>query len=218
MTGREAVLAWMADQVVGLPADRVRRVGVDGVDGAGKTVSADELAVVLSGRGEGVVRASVDGFHHPAPVRHRRGRSSPEGFFRDSYDYARMREALLDPAAPGGSGMVRTAVHDVAADAPAETPPVPVGAGDVLLVDGIFLHRPELRGHWDWSVFLQVDFAVSVPRGAGRDGTDPDPAADSQQRYVQGQRLYLAECEPRRHASAVIDNTDLAAPRVLTGS
>ncbi|MGN6635332.1 MAG: hypothetical protein ACTHJ6_07705 [Oryzihumus sp.] len=129
-----------------------------------------------------------------------------------------MHEALLDPAAPGGSGMVRTAVHDVAVDAPVDVPPVALGPGDVLLVDGIFLHRPELRVHWDWSVFLEVEFAVSVPRGAGRDGTDPDPAADSQQRYVQGQRLYLAECAPRRHASAVIDNTDLAAPWVLTGS
>ncbi|HEX8973374.1 uridine kinase [Oryzihumus sp.] len=218
MTGRDAVLAWVAERVEGLPTDRVRRVGVDGVDGAGKTVFADELAVVLSGRGVLVVRASVDGFHHPAQVRHRRGRHSPEGFFRDSYDYVRMREALLDPVAPGGSGLVRTAVNDVATDTPVELAPVALGPGDVLLVDGIFLHRPELRPCWDWSVFLQVDFAVSVPRGAARDGTDPDPAADSQQRYVQGQRLYLAECAPYRHASAVIDNADLAAPRVLRGS
>ena len=37
-----------------------------------------------------------------------------------------------------------------------------------LIVDGIFLHRAELRSFWDLSVFLKVDFDVSVPRGAQR--------------------------------------------------
>jgi len=64
----------------------VLRVGIDGVDGAGKTTFADELAAALAPFGRPVIRAGVDGFHHPRAVRYRRGRESPEGFFRDSYD------------------------------------------------------------------------------------------------------------------------------------
>ena len=39
-------------------------------------------------------------------------------------------------------------------------------AAAALIVDGIFLHRPELSTYWDLSIFLKVDFRVSVPRGA----------------------------------------------------
>ncbi|WP_330276758.1 hypothetical protein OG205_14535 [Lentzea sp. NBC_00516] len=45
-------------------------------------------------------------------------------------------------------------------DAPAEV----ASPSALLLVDGIFLHRDELVRHWDFSVFLDVGFAVSVAR------------------------------------------------------
>lgn len=178
------------------------------MDGAGKTVFADELAEELRGRGVAVVRASVDGFHLPRSVRYRRGRHSPEGFFLDSYDYDAFVRLLLAPLGPGGDRRIVRAVYDVRTEQPVphtvEVAPVP----GVLIVDGIFLHRPELRPYWDVSVFLAVDFAVSVPRMAARDGGDPDPSAPANRRYVEGQRLYLRTCEPTRHASVVIDNTE----------
>lgn len=187
----------------------VVRVGVDGVDGAGKTVFADELASRLSARRVAVLRASVDGFHHPAGVRYRRGRHSPDGFFRDSYDYTRLRQLLLDPLGPGGGRQVVRAIHDVRDDRAVEPTVESAADVEVLVFDGIFLHRPELRDCWDYSVFLDVDFDVSIPRGARRGYGHPDPTADVNQRYVDGQRLYLQECQPERHASVVVDNNDL---------
>lgn len=212
---RTAILATAADAIDVLPADGVRRVAVDGVDGAGKTHFADELATVLRARGRAVIRASVDGFHHPAPVRHRRGRGSPEGYFLDSYDYPALRRLLLDPLGPAGSRVYVRAIHDVHAERAVTHEPERAEPGAILVFDGIFLHRDELRDYWDYSVWLDVPFDVSIPRGATRGYGDPDPAAASNQRYIDGQRLYIAECSPRSRASAVIDNADLAAP-VLT--
>jgi uridine kinase len=209
------VLARVADLVPAAGAAPAVRVAVDGVDGAGKTVFADELGATLSARGRAVVRASVDGFHLPRAVRYRRGRRSTEGFFRDSYDYDRLVAELLGPLGPGGAGVVRTAVHDWRTDRPVDAPPTRVARGSVLLLDGIFLHRDELLPHWDFSVYLDVDFDVSVPRMAVRDGTPADPADPANHRYVGGQRRYLAACRPRDRATVVIDNTDLAAPRVV---
>jgi uridine kinase len=84
-----------------------------------------------------------------------------------------------------------------------------------VLVDGIFLHRPELRGYWDVSILLAVPFSESVARCAARDGSDPDPAAATNRRYVEAQRRYLATVAPEARATVVIDNTDLADPRVV---
>ena len=64
-----------------------------------------------------------------------------------------------------------------------------------------------------------MPFDVSIPRGASRGHGfgDPDPNAESNRRYVEGQKLYLATCAPQSRATVVIDNRDLDAPRRVTG-
>jgi uridine kinase len=192
-------------------------VGIDGVDGAGKTTFANELTKQLELLGRTVIRASVDGFHNPKSIRYRRGRSAPEGFFRDSYNYAALRRLFLDPLSPSGSGRYRLAVFDVLADKAINADELQASPGAILIFDGIFLHRPELRSYWDFSVFLDVRFEVSIPRGAGRGigfgSADPESAENV--RYIEGQKLYFLECEPKRYATVVVDNNDLDAPRVV---
>lgn len=215
---RDKLIGTVAAAVLALPATGVRRVGVDGVDGVGKTVFADELAGHLAGTGHPVLRAGVDGFHRPRQQRHARGARSPEGFYLDSYDYPALRRVLLDPLGPGGSREYRTAVFDHRADAPVDIPSRRAPDGAVLVFDGIFLHRPELRDCWDLSVFLDAPLDVTVARCAARDGSRADPADPVNRRYVDGQARYLAQCRPRERATMVVDNTDLAAPALLRGA
>lgn len=211
---RRAVLARVAAAV---PVSTTAPVllAVDGVDGAGKSVFADELSRVLVTTRRPVIRASVDDFHRPRADRYRRGRSSPIGFWLDAFDYDRLRTALLDPLLPGGSRSYRTAVHDVAADQPVHQPVQRCPEGAVLVLDGLFLHRDELRGYWDLSIWLEVPFSVTAARMARRDGTSPDPNAPSMARYIDGQRLYLSKCQPSRRADVVIDNTDPESPYLV---
>jgi uridine kinase len=188
------------------------RVGIDGVDGAGKTCFADELADALRAAGRPVVRVGVDDFHQVRAVRYRRGRGSPSGFWLDSFDYPRLWAEVLDPLGPGGNRRYRPAGHDLATDQVLRPPLVEAPAGAVLVLDGIFLHRPELAGAWDLSIFLEVGFAETARRMAGRDGSEPDPEHPSLARYVRAQRRYLAECRPGQRADIVIDNGVLEAP------
>jgi uridine kinase len=209
--------------------DRVRRqnaggrviVAVDGLDGAGKTVFADGLAEVFAETGDAVFRASIDGFHRPRSERYLRGRNSPEGFYRDSFDYATFRRVLIDPFRDGaqtaGTTGFQLAAFDVVRDAPVESQWVTAPLDAVLVVDGIFLHRPELRDLWDWSIWLEVPVEVSYARMALRDGSDPDPDAPSNSRYREGQEIYLREARPREAASVIVDNADLAHPRIVGG-
>lgn len=211
---RGATLDAVAEGIVGTAAAGTVRVAVDGVDGAGKTHFGNELAAVLRVRGLRVVRASVDSFHRPAEQRYRRGRDSPDGFFHDSFDLDAVRTLLLEPMGPDGNGRAVRAIHDVHRDRTVERVVEDLSDVDVLVVDGIFLHRPELRDCWEYTIFLEVAFAVSVARCAERDGGDPDPAAATNRRYVRGQRLYLETCHPREHATVVVANDDLADARV----
>lgn len=210
--------ALVLDEVVheiDLAGEGALLVGVDGVDGVGKTVFADRLAAALESRGRSVIRVCLDDFLHPAAVRHAKGVDSAEGYYADSVDTAAFRGAVVTPVRSGHP--IRTAVFDHRSDTRVDVDPTPVPPDAVVLVDGIFLHRRELAAVWDVSVFLDAPFEVTVPRMAARDGSPSDPDHPAQRRYVGGQRLYLEECRPRHLATVVVDLTDLEHPRVLPG-
>lgn len=213
---RIKTLEYVSGLILAFASNKAQIVAVDGVDGSGKTMFADELVSFLQLSSRKVIRASVDGFHNPRVVRYRNGKT-PESFYRDSYDYEKLKEELLDPFKKGGDSKCRLAVFDHLKDSPILNEKIEFDSQSILVFDGIFLHRPELRAYWDFSIFLDVDFGVSIPRIAQRDKGfgSPDPAAESNRRYVEGQKIYLAECEPKKLAHLVIDNNDLSNPMIL---
>jgi uridine kinase len=190
---REESLQRAADAVAGLPGDRSVLVAIDGLDGAGKTTFADALAGRLT---RPAVRASADDFLQPAVRRYRLGRESPEGFYRDSVDLEALDALLLAPFAAGEP--FRRAAFDVVRDVPARAPLEHAPPGAALLLDGLFLHRPELRARWDLSILLDVTPEVAAARLLEREGKP------TRHRYVRGMQLYFAAAEPARHASLVL--------------
>lgn len=177
-------------------------VAVDGVDGAGADRFADYLAERLSRGGHPVVRASIDNFQAPRALRLARGEDSAQGYYRDSFDYALFRRVLIQPFRMGGSTGFVTAAFDAQRDAPIEMEWKTGGPDATLIVDGTFLNRPELRGLWNFSVWLDVTDEAAQ---AGRGSENP--------RYLSGQELYLSEAAPRQRATAIIDNSDPERPR-----
>jgi uridine kinase len=215
MHPRKALLEQLAHKIAALKERAI--VAVDGVDGSGKTRFADELAPLIENAGRPVVRAGVDGFHNPRAVRYRRGKSDPEGFFRDSYNYDSLRRHLLDPFRQGAA-WVDVARFDHRTDREIVSARRAAEPSAILLLDGIFLHRDELHGLWDYSIFLAVPFTVSYARMAERDGSDPDPPAPENRRYYEGQNIYFRACQPQKRATVVIDNSRLEAPCFVNAS
>ncbi|MCC2320983.1 AAA family ATPase [Cellulomonas xiejunii] len=197
-----------------VPRGRRALVAVDGVGASGKTTFTARLAAAV--RGRPVVVLHADDFFHPSAVRHARGRWSPEGFWQDAYDYGSLVALALAPLHPDGDGWYSPASFDRVADrvAPAATVRAPDDA--LVLVEGTFLHRDELREHWDWSVYLHVPFEVAARRMVARDGVDPDPEHGPLARYAGAQRRYFAAAAPWRRASLVVDTTGV--PRVVAPS
>jgi uridine kinase len=207
----------LAAAIIELHPERIVRVAIDGVDGAGKTTLADALGATLFAHGRAVIRASVDDFHHPQAVRYARGRYSPEGYYLDAYDYCAFRRLLLDPLSPGGSGQYVARHFDQPNDTPFSVEVRQAAPAAALIVDGVFLHRPELESYWDLSIWLKVAREISVPRGAKRGPGfgSPDPDAPANRRYVESQKRYFEQCAPEQQADIVIDYNDLRAPKVL---
>jgi uridine kinase len=199
-----------------LPGARSRTlVAIDGPDAAGKTMLADALVDRLD---RAVVRASVDGFHRPRHERLARGELSPEGCYRDTFDLDALTTELLDPFAAGSSTVV-TAVFDHGRDAVSRTATHEVPAEAVLVVDGVFLLRPELRSRWDVAIHLDVPPETTLERALRRDvgaiGDAQEVRRRYTARYLPAQELYRAEAAPAAYADLVVDARDPAHPVVL---
>lgn len=153
---RGDLLAHVARAIQQLRRDEVLLVGIDGAAGSGKSTLADELARVLTVEEVPVIRSTVDSFHNPRAVRWRLGRTSPEGYYLNSHDLHALKTFLLQPLT-SGMGRFRRVAFDEPSDSPVEAPLERALPGSVLLFDGLFLHRPELRHHWDYSIFIDAD-------------------------------------------------------------
>lgn len=207
------VLGRLAALVLATGPRRRVLVAVDGVDASGKTTLADRLAALVAPQ-RPVVRATIDSFHRPRAERYRRGRDSPEGCYCDSFDVEALGSRLLQPFARGDAFV--PAVFDHARDVPVDVSPKQAPPDGVLLVDGVFLQRPELAGSWDLAIHLRVPDEEVLRRAVVRDGGRPaEVEALYRSRYLPAQRLYEAQSKPEESADVVLENSDVREPVVL---
>lgn len=186
-------------------------LAVDGPGGAGTSTFADHLAAAFERKGHAAFRASIDGFHRPREERYRAGRFSAEGYYRDAFDYSVFRRVLIEPFRLGGSTGFVLEAFDLDRDAALEPKWITGPPDAVLIVDGVFLHRRELRDLWNWSIWLDAEPEVRADRLRERD--DLEPGSELARRYEDAQRLYVGQAAPNAAASAIVDNTDPDAPK-----
>jgi len=189
-TPRVEFLRALADEILHNYGRGRAIVAVDGPDESGRSRFADDLAVVLREDEERTVfRASLDLFQRSSAEKNRFGPASAEREYRYGYDYSALRRVLLEPFRMDGSAGFVTAHFDAERDAWIEPTWLTAPADAILVIDGRFIHRPELHGEWSFSMVLECE-----PQG-------------------EADRLYLAEVSPRGRADAVVDNAVPAAPK-----
>jgi uridine kinase len=215
---RTQVISDITDLIAGIYLDHPVRVGIDGVDVSGKTMLADELIEPLQSRSRTVIRVSVDGFHNPKAIRYRQGRGSPKGYYEDSFNHDAIVAYVLHPLGPGGDRKYRPSFYDFRTDRETDVSWQHATPDSVLIFEGIFLHRAELRSHWDFSIFVHADFDVTIKRAQKRDlhlFETPEKIREIYlQRYIPGAQIYLNAERPFEKATVLLHNNDIHNPRL----
>ena len=216
---RKQLIGKLADLISNYILSHPVRVAIDGADAAGKTTLAVSLTSALRTKQREVLRISIDDFHLPSCIRYQQGSLSPEGFYQDSFNYPALINDVLQPLGPHGSRQYRPAAFGLQADKPKPAPLKTAPTDAILLMDGIFLLRPELLSYWDLTIHLVVDLSTSAVRGIARDADQIGDIALAttryQQRYIPGQMLYHLRANPLDKADILIDNNDLEAPEII---
>jgi uridine kinase len=179
------------DLLDGLAAEIVHNYGkgraLVAVDGfAGTAEFADDVAKALETAGHQAFRASMRNFQHTRALRYPAG-SEPE---TGRYDVDTFRRVLSDPFRDGGTGSFVLAAFDPERDAAIEPKWMTAKADAVLIVDGAFLQTKDLRGLWNYTIWVE-----------GAEEPAPDEAK------------YVSRDKPRVIAAANVDVTDPEQPR-----
>ena len=161
-------------------------VAIDGPAGSGTADFAAGLAAAIKRTSHAAFVASIEDFHRD------QASVEPEfdeaAFYRSDYDYSLLRRILLDPFKTPGHGGFVLAGYDRERRQPIEPKWMTAPDDAVLIVEGVFLNRPELRGLWSYSVWLDSHGLRS-----------PDE--------------YYNESKPRTTATAIVNNSDPEHPR-----
>jgi uridine kinase len=209
LVGRLAAVVTNLSQI----QDRVL-VGIDGPDAAGKTTLANQLAEALH---IPTLRASTDDFHQPRELRYQRGDLSAGSYYRDSFDYPALLGRCLTPFREGAT-RVQIATYDYRADAERPVHVTDIPARAVLIFDGVFLLREQLRDQWTLSIYLRVSPQETLRRATVRDvdlfASPEEIERRYLRRYLPGQALYRSEVDPEAVAHVVVDNVRVEAPKV----
>ena len=103
-----------------------------------------------------------------------------------------------------------TASYDHRAGAEVTTSAAAVPTKAVLVVDGVFLLRPELRDVWTLSVYLRVSPQETLRRAHQRDldvfGSAGQISRRYLGRYLPGQAIYRRQADPEAFAQVLVDN------------
>ncbi|MEV4746507.1 uridine kinase [Streptosporangium sp. NPDC049248] len=193
----------VADRVDAEPRDSWVRVALDGAPAAQPGDLADALVDPLRLRGREVLRVLSADFLRPASLRFEYGRTDPESFYTDWFDYKGLVREVLGPLAPGRSGKVLPTLWDSTIDRATRAPYVTVAPGGVLLLAGPLLLGRGLP--FDLTVHLRLSPGALARR-------TPDEERWTLPAYAR----YEAEVAPARVADLVVRVDDPRHPALVT--
>jgi uridine kinase len=124
-----------------------------------------------------------------------RGELTTRSYYDQSYDYLAFRDLVLRPLGADGNRRVRTAIFDSFHDVPVPEHWQTASENTILIVDGAFLQREELRSKWDYLIWLKADPQTVISRARQRDVAWVGSADMVERRYRTRMLPVHALCE-----------------------
>ncbi|MFK8034891.1 MAG: AAA family ATPase [Hyphomicrobiales bacterium] len=183
-------------------------VGVSGIDGSGKSTVSNQLESALSGRGIATAQINLDDFLNPKEIRHKNP-NQIEGYFQDNFDFESLVTKVLEPARRSASFNCKVPVLTLETDQISDREFTFSGPG-VLIIEGVFLFKKEMRDLFDFKIWLQIEFEQAMNRVLKRTrdkryGNPEAIRARYEERFFPTQRFHLERDNPCEAADITIN-------------
>jgi len=207
MNSIDEVVRKILERRANIPDTRSLLVGVSGIDGCGKGYVTTQVQAHLALRGVIPAILNVDGWLNLPQKRF--DRSAPAvNFYENAIRLDQFFSQLVLPLRDGRSvHLVADLVEETASDYRKHSydyRDVPV-----ILVEGIFLFKPEYRKYFDLAIWIDCSFPTALARAIDRAQEGLSPAntiAAYDTIYFPAQRIHLAQDKPRENADLIFEN------------
>lgn len=166
-------------------------VAIDGHSASGKSTLAGRIAALLPD----VTIVHTDDFYRPMTETERFALTAAEGYQR-YYNWERLAAQVLEPLATGQQS--RYQQYEWTTNQLGAWVTLPTTG--IMLIEGCYAARPELKAYYDLIVFVETSAAQRFQRQQGRADATPAWLA----RWEAAEQFYLAHAQPQHYADFVI--------------
>ena len=175
-------------------AGRTTLVAIDGLGGAGKSTLARQVATAL----QVAATVGVDDFYRPMPAAERATLGSKDGYDR-YFEWERLREDVLVPLIRESHARYRR--YDWVNNGLAEWHEVEPGS--VVIVEGVYSTRPELRPYFSVTVYVDTPRDQRIARMLNRGYEDLSWV----EHWMSAEDWYVEHVRPAEHVDLVVDGS-----------
>ncbi len=190
-------------------------VGINGIDGSGKTSIASKFAGFLEDQARSVQVLHIDDFHNPKAIRYAGDKPEPAKYFHQSFNLQALIDEVFVPLKTRKQLQKTLSLLDLETDQFDLERTYSIIPETIVVFEGVFLFRPELLPFLDYKVLVDIPFEESKKRAVLRSPhlTEAD-LASYDRKYIPAQRQYFEDCRPHEVVDLVIDNMDFKFPKI----
>ncbi len=187
-------------------SNRIYVIGIDGLGGAGKSTIVNSLRVKLQKEKYHTYVLHIDDFIHQKHIRYDESKEEWDCYYNIQWRYDYLVKEILSPVKRGDEIYKLIELYDKENDGYIKQQ-VLIEHGTVLILEGIFLQRKEIRRYLDFIIYLDVPQEVRLSRVIKRDGYIgelKDIKCKYERRYFPAEEKYILDYSPIENADLVV--------------
>lgn len=181
-------------------------VGIDGLGGSGKSTIVNSLKLQLQNENYHTYVLHIDDFIHPKHIRYDESKEEWYCYYNIQWRYDYLVQEILSSIKRGDKIDKLIELYDKENDTYV-IQRIYIPQGSVLLLEGIFLQRKEIKSYLDFVIYLDVPQKVRLNRVLTRDGYIgglEDIKCKYERRYFPAEEKYILEYSPIENADFVL--------------
>lgn len=183
-------------------------VGIDGLGGAGKSTIVNSLELELNKNGYECYILHIDDFINKREIRYNDSKEQWYCYYNIQWRYDYLIKEILEPIKRGEEIKKVIELYDKENDK-YNVKQIYIPKGAILILEGVFLQRKELKDYLDFTIYLDVEKEIRLKRVLKRDGyigDAEDIKCKYEKRYFPAEDRYLIEYNPIENADLVLKN------------